>query len=97
MINEAGQAYGFRYQPSNGSAGYYWYQFNLQGDVIGLIDGAGNVVARYSYDAWGKPYVVTNGSGAANSSSTFIGNINPLRYRGYYYDVENEFVYVTPL
>ena len=29
-----------------------------------------------------------NPDGTENTSSTFIGNVNPIRYRGYYYDAE---------
>ena len=56
----------------------YFYQLNLQGDVIGIIDTTGASVAKYAYDAWGK-VVYSTGSMAA---------INPIRYRGYYYDAE---------
>ena len=31
---------------------------------------------------------VTNASGVVQTSSGFIGNINPIRYRGYYYDTD---------
>ena len=43
------------------------------------------LVATYVYDAWGN-HTVLNPDWSENASSTFIGNINPLRYRGYYYD-----------
>ena len=56
----------------------YFYQLNLQGDVIGIIDTTGASVAKYAYDAWGR-VVYSTGSMAA---------INPIRYRGYYYDAE---------
>ena len=51
---------------------------------------AGDVVVRYDYDAWGRH--ATSGDLAET-----LGKINPFRYKSYYYDVENEFVYVTPL
>ena len=35
-----------------------------------------------------------NPDGSKNESSTFIGNINPFRYRGYYYDVETGLYYL---
>ncbi len=35
-----------------------------------------------------------NGSGAENTSETFIGNVNPIRYRGYYYDTDTGFYYL---
>ena len=33
---------------------WYGYLFNLQGDVIGIVDTSGSVVVEYKYDAWGK-------------------------------------------
>ena len=45
------------------------------------------------YDAWGNGKVC-NASGTENTSSSFIGNINPFRYRGYYYDVETGLYYL---
>ncbi len=53
----------------------YYYFLNQQGDVLGLWDESGNVVASYTYDAWGN---------ATLSGS--MSNVNPFRYRGYYYD-----------
>ena len=44
----------------------------------------------YEYDAWGN-VTVKDGYGIINTDSTFIGNINPYRYRGYYYDNETGF------
>ena len=43
----------------------------------------------YTYDQWGKT-ISTTGT-LANT----IGTINPIRYRGYYYDVETGFYYVN--
>lgn len=71
----------------------YYYLLDLQGDVIGLMDTNGNVAAYYDYDPWGATKVL-NPNGSSNSSSSFIGNINPLRYRGYYYDTETGFYYL---
>ena len=70
----------------NGNA--YYFIKNLQGDVISLANSAGNVVANYSYDAWGRVLSVT-GSEAAG-----IGAVNPIRYRGYYYDTETGWYYL---
>ncbi|MGI6745870.1 MAG: RHS repeat-associated core domain-containing protein [Acutalibacteraceae bacterium] len=61
---------------------------NVQGDVIGIYDSTGTVVVEYTYDAWGKPNSVTG------SLASTIGVINPLRYRGYYYDDETGFYYL---
>ena len=71
----------------------YFVQKNFQGDIVALVDKNGNVVAKYVYDAWGNGKVC-NASGTENTSSSFIGNINPFRYRGYYYDVETGLYYL---
>ena len=90
MTNQNGQKFGLIY---NGQ--YYYYMYNIQGDVIGIWDNNGNIVARYNYNAWGKPISVTDGNGNdVSSNSSHIANINPIRYRGYYYDQETGFYYV---
>ena len=67
----------------------YYYLVNLQGDVMGIVDSTGNIVVNYTYDAWGNRLSVT-GSMAAT-----LGTLNPLRYRGYVYDQETGFYYVS--
>ena len=66
----------------------YYYVTNLQGDIIALLDGQGNCVVEYTYDAWGKVLSKTG------SMATSLGSDNPLRYRGYYYDSETGFYYL---
>ena len=65
----------------------YHYQTNLQGDVIGIVNNSGTKVVTYSYDAWGYP------TGSIPTSG--VGYMNPLRYRGYVYDFETGFYYVS--
>ena len=31
----------------------YWYETNLQGDVVGIYDQTGKKLIGYTYDAWG--------------------------------------------
>ena len=35
------------------------FLFNLQRDVIGVIDSAGTEVVKYTYNAWGKVFSAT--------------------------------------
>ena len=63
----------------------------LQGDVIGIIDSNGAVAVEYQYDAWGKEISHTT---AGDDGSTLY-NYNALKYRGYYYDSETGFYYVS--
>ena len=65
----------------------YYYLVNAQGDVAAILDSSGTMVASYNYGAWGSCTVY-------NSSDAAIGDLNPLRYRGYYYDAETGFYYL---
>ena len=62
--------------------GPFYFQKNLQGDIIGIVDKNANVVATYSYDAWGVCTVTSD------TSDVSIATVNPYRYRSYYYDSE---------
>ena len=44
-------------------------------------------VARYENDAWGNCKVL-NPNGTENTDPNFAGNVNPIRYRSYYYDAD---------
>ena len=77
-------ANGRPYAMTQGGATYY-YVLNLQGDVMGVMDSSGNLVAKYKYDPYGN-ILSTTGSKA--------DIYNPLRYRGYYYDTESTLYYL---
>ncbi len=72
----------------------YFYVINAIGIIIELIDRKSNVVAKYSYDAWGNCKVLDS-SGKEITDPENIGNINPFRYRGYYYDVETGLYFLS--
>ena len=76
------------YQSADGTISTYYYATNSRGDVIALYNSQGDKVVTYEYDAWGNVWSV-GGSEAAG-----IGAKNPIRYRGYYYDVETEWYYL---
>ncbi|MDE7083300.1 MAG: RHS repeat-associated core domain-containing protein, partial [Clostridia bacterium] len=44
-------------------------------------------MVTYIYDAWGN-HAVLDADGKDITDIEHIGNLNPFRYRGYYYDVE---------
>ena len=50
-------------------------------------------MVEYKYDAWGN-HAVLNASGGDIEEGTHIGNMNPYRYRGYYYDTETGLYYL---
>ena len=78
-----------------GSPMYYYYGLNSRGDVVALYNSTGTLTAKYSYDAYGKLLGITNASGSAITAKYAPATLNPLRYRGYIYDNETGFYYVS--
>ncbi|MFA6860602.1 MAG: RHS repeat-associated core domain-containing protein [Clostridia bacterium] len=65
----------------------------MQGDITQIYDASGTLQAEYVYDAWGN-HKVLSPNGTENVDPNFIGNINPFRYRGYYFDMETGLYYL---
>ena len=70
----------------------YYFIKNLQGDVIAIVNENAETIARYSYDAWGHCTEATTYTEYTNGVD--IANINPFRYKEYYYDVEIDKYYL---
>ena len=97
--DESGSPVGMNVTTTTGSSSnptvttaQYYFVKNLQGDIVAIADATGEIKYTYTYDSWGK-VLSTNGQG--NSSPSVLdtsspANINPFRYRGYYYDGINE-------
>lgn len=91
----------FLYDESGNSVGFtlngteYYYIKNLQGDITAIADSTGTILAKYTYDVWGKILSITDANGNdVSANASHIANINPLRYRGYYYDSETGLYYL---
>lgn len=69
------------------SLGRYYYEKDLQGNIIGILDAHGYEVVTYSYDAWGN---ITD----TTYTSQIPYQLNHLTYRGYYRDEETGFYYL---
>jgi len=86
---------GFRIHQGNTTTDYYYVK-NIMGDVLGIVNASGTLVAEYRYDAYGNPVMILDGNGNDVSNNyAHIANINPIRYRGYYYDIESGFYYLN--
>lgn len=67
----------------------YIYERNIQGDILKVYrKDTLTLVAEYHYDAYGNHVVI-------NYNDEKIGDINPFRYRGYYFDVETQLYWVS--
>ena len=85
---------GIQYKNTAGVTTNYIVRCTLSGDVDQIYDTKGNLLARYIYDTWGDTFSVTDASGKAITDPLHIANINPIRYRGYYYDAETGLYYL---
>ena len=85
FYDESGKPYAMSHRSGpNAEAKLYYYVTNLQGDVLSLVDAEGFSAAEYWYNAWGLPM----------GSSGAMAEVNPLRYRGYYFDQETGLYYL---
>ena len=84
FYDESGRPFAFNYTPEGSTPNTYYYILNLQGDVVQIIDEGGVLQAEYVYSPWGE----------VSSAEGDLAEINPLRYRGYYYDSETGFYYL---
>ena len=67
----------------------YIYERNIQGDILRIYRKDNlTIVAEYHYDAYGNHEVI-------NYTDDTIGDINPFRYRGYYFDSETGWYYLN--
>ena len=87
IYDESGHPFLMRRYYNEAQTNYntYHYVLNAQGDVVKLVHSANiTVKAEYTYDAWGNVLTATGD----------LADVNPLRYRGYYYDTETGFYYL---
>ncbi len=93
IYDEAGSPIGYRYREDDyayADFDAFFFEKNLQGDVIAVYDSDGIKLASYTYDAWGNHTVTYHNGGAVTPA-----RLNPFRYRGYYYDYETGLYYVS--
>ena len=93
LYDESGSPVGMQYRTTSMAENtFYTFYFekNLQGDIVAVYTESGVKVVGYTYDAWG------------NFTTTYYSTVgtnwyavnNPFRYRGYYYDSETGLYYL---
>ena len=71
----------------------YFFEKNLQGDIVAVYNMDGEKIGSYTYDAWGN-FTITLASTNTAAENDIVNTYNPFRYRGYYYDVETGLYYL---
>ena len=93
MYDDNGQPVGMQYRDTAYAANTfdtYWFEKNLQGDIVAVYNANGTKLISYTYDAWGN-FTTTYSNGGASTSAIY----NPFRYRSYYYDTELGLYYLN--
>ena len=90
VYDASGQPIGMSHFEDGVKNGDYLFAKNVQGDITAVYDANGTCLVTYTYDAWGNTRVRYSNGGASTAA-----RYNPLRYRGYYYDIETGFYYVS--
>ena len=87
MYNQNGELVGVNFEGYN-----FYYLKNAMGDIIGFIDELENTVSINYYDSWGNTVsgirTIYKSEVASTSAAVKLDNINPMQYKGYYYDYE---------
>ena len=92
LYDASGSPVGMQYHGASYAADVwdtYWFEKNLQGDIVAVYDTNATKLIYYKYDAWGNTTVTYSNGGASTTATK-----NPFRYRGYYYDSDLELYYL---
>ena len=96
LYDESGSPVGLQYRTSSYDTyefDTFYFEKNLQGDIIAVYNTDGDKIGSYTYDAWGNCTVnVVLGNTALERN--VVRSYNPFRYRGYYYDTETGLYYL---
>ena len=93
LYDADGSPIGMQYRTTSMAKGdfyTFWFEKNLQGDIVAVYNESGTKVYTYQYDAWGN----CTATPVSSIGSNIYAQYNPFRYRGYYYDSETGF-YLT--
>ena len=72
----------------------YYYKKDILGNIERIYDAEGVEVALYKSSAYGVNNVYYP-NGTIPVSTSFIGCINPIRFKGYYYDVGTGYFWLS--
>ena len=93
IYDAEGSPIGMQYRASSYAENvfdYYFFEKNLQGDIVAVYGSNGTKYVEYSYDAWGN-FTTTYYNGGASTGAAK----NPFTYRGYYYDADLNLYYLN--
>ena len=93
IYDAAGAPVGMQYRSftyANGVYDVYFFEKNLQGDILAVYGADGTKYIEYTYDSWGS-FTTTYHNGGGSTSAVN----NRFTYRGYYYDSDLGMYYLN--
>ena len=93
IYDASGSPIGFQYRKDTYAADVwdsFWYEKNVQGDIVAVYNDAGVKLVSYVYNAWGAFSESYSNGGVSTAAYK-----NPFLYRGYYYDRDINFYYLN--
>lgn len=96
LYDESGAPIGLQYRTKSYAANVFdtfYFEKNLQGDIVAVYNTDGDKIGSYTYDAWGN-CTVNIVLGSTTLEKSVVRTYNPFRYRGYYYDTETGLYYL---
>ena len=95
VYDETGSPIAIKYRTSSyaqNTFDVFFFEKNLQGDIVAIYNSSGTKIGTYTYDAWGNFTVTTNST--VTLEKLIVSTYNPFRYRGYYYDTDTALYYL---
>ena len=94
MYDASGSPIGMQHRLNSYDEGVwdvFWFEKNLQGDIVAVYNSDGVKCISYVYDAWGKILKTTTHNSEGTNA---YASKNSFRYRGYYYDRDLRLYYL---
>ena len=96
LYDDTGAPVGLRYRNTEYAANQYdtyLFEKNAEGDIIAVYKNNGTKLVSYEYNAWGA--IINRQFYGASGEAVEVDQMNPFRYRGYFYDIQSGMYYLN--
>ncbi len=96
LFDDTGDSIGYTYyNATDDDYRTFYFEKNLQGDIVSVYDDEGTLLVTYNYDAWGNVTPLAHGSGLEVALKALVALMfTPITYRGYNYDINTGLYYL---
>lgn len=96
IFDNTGDSIGYTYyNATDDDYRTFYFEKNLQGDIVSVYDDEGSLLVTYNYDAWGNVTAAAHGTGIVAALKALVALMfTPITYRGYNYDINTGLYYL---